>query len=48
MGCSASALLFKRDPPPAVMLKKPEEPRLAPVNATDNDLAEERIRFDQA
>lgn len=30
------------------MLKKPEEPRLAPANATDNDLAEERIRFGQA
>lgn len=44
-GCSNSASLFKRDPPPDEMLKRPPLPVLAPADASDNDVAEERIRM---
>jgi hypothetical protein len=44
-GCSTSVSLARRDPPPAEMLKVPERPQLAPVDASDNELAEERIRI---
>lgn len=46
--CSSSAFLVKRDPPPASMLQKPEPPQLAPEGATDNEIAEERVRFGEA
>lgn len=45
MGCSTSAFPVKRDPPPAELLVKPEEPRLAPAGADDVAKAEERLRF---
>ena len=46
--CGSSAFLVKRDPPPASMLQKPAEPQLAPEGATDNEIAEERVRFGAA
>jgi hypothetical protein len=45
-GCStASVFLAKRDLPPPEMLRKPPPPKLAPADATDPEIAEERIRF---
>lgn len=44
-GCSSSAFPVKRDPPPEVLVRKPDPPQLAPADATDNEKAEERVRF---
>ncbi len=43
--CSTSVFPIKRDPPPPELLRVPERPALAPVDAGDNELAEERVRI---
>jgi hypothetical protein len=47
MGCTPSGSLTKRQLP-AELLQKPPPPQLAPEGASDNELAEERIRFGAA
>jgi len=43
--CSSSVFPVSRDLPSDEMMQKPAEPQLAPEGASDNELAEERIRF---
>jgi len=47
-GCADSVFPIKRGPPPEELLRKPAAPALAPDDATDNEIAEERIRFGEA
>ena len=44
-GCQTSILPVNRDPPPTPMLQRPGAPQLAPENPTDNEIADERVRF---
>jgi hypothetical protein len=46
--CTPSDFLIKRDPPPDQVLEVPSRPQLAPDDANDNELGEERVRFGEA